>query len=56
MQKSHMLKEEASSFVVATESLLLSRVINAKEYHDIIAIDTLCIFAQCSILESISNE
>ena len=43
-QRSHMLKEEASSPAVATKSLLLSQVIDVKENCDIITLDILSAF------------
>ena len=46
MQRSYILKEEASSPAVATESLLLSRLIDAKEKCDIMTLDALNIFAR----------
>ena len=46
-----MLKEEASSPIVATESLLLSRVIDAKENCNVMTLDVLGAFAQHDMLE-----
>ena len=40
MQRSHMIKEEASSLVVATERLLLSEVIDEKESYEAITLDS----------------
>ena len=51
-----MLKEEVSISTVATESLLLSRVIDIKEKHNAMTLDTLNAFSQCSMLESINNK
>ena len=45
VQRSYILKEEASSYVVATESLLLSVVIDAKENHTIVTLDVLSTLA-----------
>ena len=51
-----MLKEEASSPAVATESLLLSRVIDAKENRDIMTLNIPSVFAQHDMLESINGK
>ena len=53
IQRSHMLKEEDSSAVVATKSLLLSGVINVKENCDVMTLST---FAQRDMPESINSE
>ena len=51
-----MPKEEASSPVVATKSLLLSRIINIKENYDAMALDASSTFAQCGMPESIDSK
>ena len=51
-----MPKEEASSSVIATKSLLLSRVIDTKENCDVITLDILTTFVQCVMLESVNSE
>ena len=56
VRRSCILKNKASSPAVATESLSLSRVINANENCDIITLDTLSAFVQHSILESASGK
>ena len=51
-----MPKEEVSSPTVATESLLLSGVIDAKENHNTITLDTLNAFVQRGMPESINHK
>ena len=50
------MAKEASSFVVATKSLLLSRVADAKENCSIMTLDVLNTFAQQDTPESINKE
>ena len=49
-----MLKEEITSSIVATENLLLSRAINAKENYNIMNLDFPNAFAQRVMLKSIN--
>ena len=56
MQRSSIIKEEASSPVVAAQSLLLSRVIDVKENHDVITLDALRAFTEHCMLEKISSK
>ena len=51
-----MLKEEASSTVVATKSLLLSRVIDAKEHCNAMILDASNTFTQYDMLDSMSGK
>ena len=51
-----MPREEASCPVVAAKSLLLSRIIDTKENYDVMTLDALSTFTQCSMLESINGE
>eukprot|EP00957_Ditylum_brightwellii_P193756 14754801-Ditylum_brightwellii.AAC.1 len=45
-QRTYVLKEEATSPTVATESVILTAAIDAKQRHDIITMDTLNAFVQ----------
>ena len=51
-----MPKEEASSPVVATESLLLSRVIDTEENCNVMTLDVPSIFVQRDMSESVNGE
>ena len=42
--------------MVSAESLLWSRVIDAKENHDIMIMDVLSAFAQYNMLESVNGK
>ena len=47
-----MLKEEVDSCTMSAESLLLSRVIDMKEDHNAMNLDSINIFSQRGIVEN----